>query len=147
MPIEDNTSLERSANSRAWDILRVVAIVVPWLCAVILPVLLLTGFYASVGRLLFFDFVMMPFANVAYLALSLGGEGAFGWVAFLFFAGVVCPPVLALAFVRWWRSRGFWLVWVGYLAFVAESALLATLLAFLLSPLNNLNNLLEGLRL
>ena len=64
--------------------------------------------------------------------------GAFGWVAFLFFAGVVCPPALALAFVRWWRSRGFWLVWVGYLAFVAESAVLATLLAFLLSPLNSL---------
>ena len=135
------------ADSRVRDILRVGAIVVPWLCAVILPVLLLTGFYASVGRLLFFDFVMMPFANVAYLALSLGGEGAFGWVAFLFFAGVVCPPALALAFARWWRSRVFWLVWVGYLAFVAESALLATLLAFFMSPLNNLNNLLEGLRL
>ena len=135
------------ADSRVRDILRVGAIVVPWLCAVILPVLLLTGFYASVERLLFFDFVMMPFANVAYLALSLGGDGAFGWVAFLFFAGVVCPPVLALAFARWWRSRGFWLVWVGYLAFVAESALLATLLAFFMSPLNNLNNLLEGLRL
>ena len=45
---------------------------------------------------------------------------------------------LALAFARWWRSRAFWLVWVGYLAFVAESALLATLLVFLLSPLNNL---------
>ena len=134
-------------DSRVRDILRVGAIVVPWLCAVILPVLLLTGFYASVGRLLFFDFVMMPFANVAYLALSLGGEGAFGWVAFLFFAGVVCPPALALAFARWWRSRGFWLVWAGYLAFVAESALLATLLVFLLSSLNNLNNLLEGLRL
>ena len=132
------------ADSRVRDILRVGAIVVPWLCAVILPVLLLTGFYASVGRLLFFDFVMMPFANVAYLALSLGGEGAFGWVAFLFFAGVVCPPALALAFARWWRSRGFWLVWVGYLAFVAESALLATLLAFLLSPLNSLTG---GVRL
>ena len=103
MPIEDNTSLERPANSRAWDILRVGAIVVPWLCAVIPPVILLTGFYASVGRLLFF-----------------------------------CPPALALAFVRWWRSRAFWLVWAGYLAFVAESALLATLLVFLLSPLNNL---------
>ena len=129
------------------DILRVGAIVVPWLCAVVLPVLLLTGFYASVGRLLFFDFVMMPFANVAYLALSLGGEGAFGWVAFLFFAGVVCPPVLALAFVRWWRSRAFWLVWAGYLAFVAESAesaLLATLLAFFMSPLNSLTG---GVRL
>ena len=135
------------ADSRVRDILRVGAIVVPWLCAVILPVILLTGFYASVGRLLFFDFVMMPFANVAYLALSLGGEGAFGWVAFLFFAGVVCPPALALAFVRWWRSRAFWLVWAGYLAFVAESAVLATLHAFLLSSLNNLNNLLEGLRL
>ena len=144
MPIEDNTSLERSANSRTWDILRVGAIVVPWLCAVILPVLLLTGFYASVGRLLFFDFVMMPFANVAYLAISLGGEGAFGWVTFLFFAGVVCPPALALAFARWWRSRGFWLVWVGYLAFVAESALLATLLAFFMSPLNSLTG---GVRL
>jgi hypothetical protein len=60
------------------------------------------------------------------------------WIAFLFFAGVVCPPALALAFVRWWRSRAFWLVWAGYLAFVAESALLATLLVFLLSPLNNL---------
>ena len=108
------------------------------LCAVILPVLLLTGFYTSVGRLLFFDFVMMPFANVACLALSLGGQWAFGSVAFLFFAGVVCPPVLALAFARWWRSRAFWLVWTGYLAFVAESAVLATLLAFLLSPLNSL---------
>lgn len=144
MPIEDNTSLERPANSRAWGILRIGAIVVPWLCAVILPVILLTGFYASVGRLLFFDFVMMPFANVAYLALSLGGEGAFGWVAFLFFAGVVCPPALALAFARWWRSRGFWLVWAGYLAFVAESALLATLLAFFMSPLNSLTG---GVRL
>jgi hypothetical protein len=48
---------------------------------------------------------------------------------------------------RWWRSRAFWLVWAGYLAFVAESAVLATLHAFLLSSLNNLNNLLEGLRL
>ncbi len=123
---------------RVGDILRVGAIVVPWLCAVILPVLLLTGFYASVWRLLFFDFVMMPFANVAYLALLLGVQEALGWVAFLFFAGVVCPPALALAFTRWWRSRAFWLVWAGYLAFVAESAVLATLLAFLLSPLNSL---------
>ena len=144
MPLEENASIERPANSRAWDILRVGAIVVPWLCAVIPPVILLTGFYSSVGRLLFFDFVMMPFANVAYLALSLGGQGSFGSVAFLFFAGVVCPPVLALAFVRWWRSRGFWLVWVGYLAFVAESALLATLLAFFMSPLNSLTG---GVRL
>lgn len=138
MPIEDNTSLGRSANSRAWDILRVGAIVVPWLCAVILPVLLLTGFYASVGRLLFFDFVMMPFVNVVWIALALGGQITLYWVAFLFFVGVVCPPALALAFVRWWRSRVFWLVWAGYLAFVAESALLATLLAFLLSPIYNL---------
>lgn len=132
------------ADSRVRDILRIGAIVVPWLCAVVLPVLLLTRFYASVGRLLFFDFVMVPFANVAYLALSLGGQGAFGSVAFLFFAGVVCPPVLALAFARWWRSRAFWLVWTGYLAFVAESALLATLLAFFMSPLNSLTG---GVRL
>ena len=144
MPIEDNTSLERPASSRAWDILRVGVIVVPWLCAVVLPVLLLTGFYASVGRLLFFDFVMMPFANVAYLAISLCGHATLSWVAFLFFAGVVCPPAPALAFARWWRSRGFWLVWVGYLAFVAESALLATLLAFFMSPLNSLTG---GVRL
>ena len=97
MPIEDNTSLERPANSRAWDILRVGAIVVPWLCAVIPPVILLTGFYASVGRLLFFDFVMMPFANVVYLALSLGGQATLCWIAFLFFP--------ALSALRLWRSR------------------------------------------
>lgn len=138
MTIEVSTSIERPANSRAWDILRVGAIVVPWLCAVIFPVLLLPGFYASVGRLLFFDFVMMPFANVVWIALVLGGQNTLCWVAFLFFVGVVCPPALALAFVRWWRSRAFWLVWVGYLVFVAELALLATLLAFLLSPIYNL---------
>ena len=138
MTIEVSTSIERSANSRAWDILRVGAIIVPWLCAVIFPVILLPGFYASVWRLLFFDFVMMPFANVVWIALVLGGQITLCWVAILFFVGVVCPPALALAFVRWWRSRAFWLVWVGYLAFVAESASLATLLVFLLSPLNNL---------
>ena len=68
MTIEVGTSIERSANSRAWDILRVGAIVVPWLCAVIFPVILLSGFYASVGRLLFFDFV------AAEIFLSLGKD-------------------------------------------------------------------------
>jgi hypothetical protein len=81
---------------------------------------------------------MMPFANVVWIALALGGQNTLCWVAFLFFVGVVCPPALALAFARWWRSRAFWLVWAGYLAFVAELALLATLLAFLLSPIYNL---------
>ena len=128
-----------AAKSRAGDILRVGAIVVPWICAVIFPILVLPGFYDNVGRLLFFDFVMVPLANIAFLGIAASGDGSFGLIAFLVFAGIICPPALAFSFVRWWRSRAFWLVWIGHLAFIAESTLLATYLVAALSTLINLH--------
>ena len=130
-----------AAKSRAGDILRVGAIAVPWICAALFPVLVLSGFYdnvGNVGRLLFFDFVMVPLANIAFLGITASGDGSFGLISFLVFAGIICPPALAFSFVRWWRSRAFWLVWVGHLAFLAESTLLATYLVAALSTLVNL---------
>lgn len=114
-------------TDRSWNMVKVAAIVLPWLCAVTLPILCCDGFVLSLGRCVFFLCVMMPFGNLALLGLVACGHGwtAWGSAAVFAFAGIVAPPALALLFAICWRRRQFVLVWLGYLALIAWDALAA----------------------
>ena len=115
---------------RTGSLTRSAAIVVPWLCATAFPVVKLGVAFCSLPRLLFFDFVMMPFCNIAFLGLTANGQDrTVVLIAVFVLAGIVLPPLLALLFVRFWKRWQFVIVWLAYLALVAWDTLIATGLA------------------
>ena len=119
---------------RCGNMVKVAVIIVPWLCAVALPAQRLDGFILSFGRCCFFEFVMMPFGNIALLGLFASAHGLMSWSNALFaFAGIVAPVAFALQFASCWRSRRFVLVWLGYVLLVAWDAVLASYIAVLMA--------------
>ena len=115
---------------KAGNFIRIVALAVPWLCAVAFPIVKIDCFFESVWRILFFDLIMVPFGNIALLGMAASDGGwSFMSIATLVFAGIVAPIVIALLFVRYWRRWQFVLVWLGYLALVAWDTIIATCLA------------------
>ena len=118
---------------RCGNMVRVLSIVVPWLCALALPMLRLEGFALSVGRCIFFECVMLPFGNIALLGLLVGAHGLKWRANALFaFAGIIAPLAIALSFALCWRRWQFVLVWLGYIALIAWDALVASFLAALI---------------
>jgi len=80
--------------------------------------------------MLFFDFVMVPFGNIAIIGMTANGQGrSLGLVALLALAGIVLPLVLALCFVRNWKRWQFALVWIGYAVLLAYDTVVATFVA------------------
>jgi len=115
------------------NILRVGAIVVPWICSAIAPILLIDRFCLHPLRMLFFEFVMIPFGNIAMLGMTANGQDrSFPLIAVLVLAGIVLPPVLALLFARYWKRWQFSLVWLGYMALLAWDVLVAVFIAAIL---------------
>ena len=107
-------------------IIRIGALVVPWLMAVALPILLFPGFADSntgsidFVHLLGFEFVMIPLAPLMLLRCFLANpECSLGLKLLLFAVGAVCPLAVALLLARFWSRRWFWLVWGGYLLLLA----------------------------
>lgn len=116
-------------NVNLGNILRIGAIAVPWLCAVLIPILRIDGFYPSPFNVLFFEFVMIPFGNVAMLGMTANEpDRGFGLTAFLFIAGVILPPVVALLFARYWRRWQFMLVWLGYAVLLVWDSIVASII-------------------
>ena len=117
-------------TDKAGNFIRIVALTVPWLCAVALPVVKIDCFFESVWRILFFDLIMVPLGNIALLGMVASDGGwSFMSIATLVFAGIVAPLVIALLLARYWRRWQFVLVWLGYLALVAWDTIIATCLA------------------
>ena len=117
-------------TDKAGNFIRTVAIVVPWLCAVALPIVKINCFFESVWRILFFDLVMVPLGNIALLSMAVSDGGwSFMSIAMLVFAGIVAPIMVALLLARYWRRWQFVLVWLSYLVLVAWDTIIATCLA------------------
>ena len=117
-------------TDKAGNFIRTVAIVVPWLCAVALPIVKINCFFESVWRILFFDLVMVPLGNIALLGMAVSDGGwSFMSIATLVFAGIVAPIMVALLLARYWRRWQFVLVWLSYLVLVAWDTIIATCLA------------------
>ena len=113
-------------NPNLGNILRGGAIAVPWICSAIAPILLIDRFCLHPLRILFFEFVMVPFSNIALLGMAANEQDcSFTLVALLVCAGIVLPPVLALLFVRYWKRWQFALVWFGYIVLLAWDVLMA----------------------
>ena len=113
-------------NPNLGNLLRGGAIVVPWICSAIAPILLIDRFCLHPLRILFFEFVMVPFSNIALLGMAANEQDcSFTLIALLFCAGIVLPPVLALLFVRYWKRWQFALVWFGYIVLLAWDVLMA----------------------
>lgn len=113
-------------NPNLGNLLRGGAIVVPWICSAIAPILLIDRFCLHPLRILFFEFVMVPFSNIALLGMAANEQDcSFTLVALLVCAGIVLPPVLALLFVRYWKRWQFALVWFGYIVLLAWDVLMA----------------------
>ena len=113
-------------NPNLGNILRLGAIVVPWICSAIAPILVIDRFCLYPLRILFFEFVMVPFSNIALLGMTANGQDrSFSLIAAFVFAGIVLPPVLALLFVRYWKRWQFALVWLGSIALLAWDVLMA----------------------
>ena len=129
---DSSNGLRRALSSGFLDFLRIAAIVVPWLCALALPLPGLDRFASSdgsYGGFFFFEFVMMPLGNLAMLGIGLCCRGVFAWQNALFaFAGVVAPVALSLLFAAFWRRRQFVFVWLGYVALVVWNAVVAALI-------------------
>ena len=118
---------------RCWCMVKVAAIVLPWLVTVVLPALALEGFALSPGRCAFFLGVMVPFGNLALLGMYSCAMGFLTYNnALCVFAGIVAPCGLALLFASYWRRWQFVLVWVGYVVLIAWDALVASFLAALI---------------
>ena len=118
--------LPMKKNPNLGNILRGGAIVVPWICSAIAPILLIDRFCLNPLRILFFDFVMVPFSNIALLGMTANGQDrSFSLIAVFVFAGIVLPPVLALLFVRYWKRWQFTLIWLGYIVLLAWDVLMA----------------------
>ena len=132
---ERNTVMkEASVSFKCGNVVKIAAIVVPWLCAVALPMLRLEGFALSVGRCIFFECVMLPFGNIAMLGLIVGAHGLMWWANALFaFAGIIAPLAIALLFALCWRRWQFVLVWLGYVVLIVWDALIASFLASLIA--------------
>ena len=115
--------------------IRIGALVVPWLMAVALPIWLFPGFVNSnTGivdpiHLLGFEFVMIPLAPLMLLRCFLENPACSLALKLLVFAvGAVCPLVIAFLLARFWSRRWFWLVWAGYLLLLAVDVLMAVML-------------------
>ena len=120
-------------NSNLGNLLRIGAIAVPWLCTLTLPVLRIDGFCMSALRAVFFEFVMVPFGNLALLGITANGQDrSFGLILFLALAGIVLPPAIALLFAHYWKRWQFALVWLAYVVLLAVNAVLATYIAVIL---------------
>lgn len=117
-------------------IIRIGALVVPWLMAVALPIWLFPGFVvdASIGiidpiHLLGFEFVMIPLAPLMLLRCFLANpECSVVLKILMFVVGAVCPLAVALLLARFWSRRWFWLVWGGYLLLLAFDVIVALML-------------------
>ena len=116
-------------------IIRIGALVAPWLMAVALPIWLLPGFADSnTGsidpiHLLGFEFVMIPLAPLMLLRCFLANPECSVVLKILMFAvGAVCPLAVALLLARFWSRRWFWLVWDGYLLLLAFDVIVALVL-------------------
>ena len=121
--------MKTERNPNLGNILRIGAVAVPWLCTATLPVIRFDGFIQNPLRILFFEFVMVPFGNIAMIEMtSYGQESSFWTTATLFLAGVVLPPVIALLFVRYWKRWQFLLVWFGYVTLLAWDTFIASFL-------------------
>ena len=124
---------ELRASFKCGNLVKVLSIAVPWLCAVALPMLRLEGFALSVGRCVFFECVMLPLGNIAMLGLLAGAHGLMWWANALFaFAGIIAPLAIALLFALCWRRWQFVLVWLGYVVLIVWDALVASFLAVLI---------------
>lgn len=118
---------ELRASFKCGNLVKVLSIAVPWLCAVAWPMLRLEGFALSVVRCVFFEFVMLPFGNIALLGLLAGAHGLMWWPNAIFaFAGIIAPLAIAWMFALCWRRWQFVLVWLVYVALIAWDALVAT---------------------
>ncbi len=116
-------------------IVRIGALVVPWLMAVALPIWLFPGFADSnTGivdpiHLLGFEFVMIPLAPLMLLrCLWADPACSFALKLLAFAVGAVCPLVIALLLARFWSRRRFWLVWAGYLLLLVIDVFIAIVL-------------------
>ena len=116
-------------------IIRIGALVVPWLMAVALPISLFPGFADSnTGsidpiHLLGFEFVMIPLAPLMLLRCFLANpECSVALKILMFVVGAVCPLAVALLLARFWSRRWFWLVWGGYLLLLAFDVIVALML-------------------
>ena len=119
--------MKAERNPNLGNILRIGAVAVPWLCTAILPIIRFDGFIQNPLLILFFEFVMVPFGNIAMIGMtSYGQESSFGTTATLFLAGVVLPPVIALLFVWYWRRWQFFFVWLGYVILLAWDTFIAS---------------------
>lgn len=119
--------MKTERNPNLENILRIGAIAVPWLCTAVFPVIRFEGFCQNPLRMLFFEFVMVPFGNIAMLGMMSYGQ----MTAVLFLAGAVLPPVIALLFVRYWRRWQFLLVWLGYVIILAWDTFIASFIIFI----------------
>lgn len=124
--------MKTEGNPNLGNILRIGAVAVPWLCTAVFPVIRFEGFCQSPLRMLFFEFVMVPFGNIAMLGMTSYGLGrTLGMTVMLFLAGVVLPPVIALLFVRYWRRWQFLLVWLGYVILLAWDTFIASFIIYI----------------
>ena len=117
------------------NMIRISALVVPWLMAVALPIWLFPGFVNSnTGivdpiHVLGFEFVMIPLAPLMLLRCFFDNPAcSLALKLFVFAVGAVCPLVIALLLARFWSRRWFWLVWAGYLLLLALDVLMAVML-------------------
>ena len=116
------------------NIIRIGAIAVPWLCAVVVPILTIGTFYQDPIRILFFDFVMVPFSNIAIIGATLCDHDNSIWqIVPLCFTGIILPPALAILFVRYWKRWQFALVWLCYVALIAWDAIVASVITVIIS--------------
>ena len=116
-------------------LIRIVALAVPWLLTVVVPILLLPRYIVSSGgeidfaHFVIFPVVLVPTAPIVLFRWCLADpESLFVMKLILFTAGAVCPLVVALLFARFWSRRWFWLVWVGYFLLLVFDALVAVVL-------------------
>ncbi len=129
----DHIIPKRVLTPKFIDAMKVVAIVLPWLCTTVFPALWLDGFVLSAGRCAFFLFVMVPFGNIAMLGCLACCHGLMlPAVVVMAFTGMVAPIALSLLFAIFWRQWQFILVWVGYIMLVAWDTLIAMFLALLI---------------
>lgn len=125
---------EVRVSLKCGNAVKFLAIAVPWLCAVALPMLHLEGFALSVERCVFFECVMLPLGNIAMLGLLACAHGLMCWTNALFaFAGIIAPLAIALLFALCWRRWQFVLVWLGYVVLIAWDAIVASFLAVLVA--------------
>ena len=111
-------------------ILKVSALVVPWIVAVAWPIGTLQGFAYDVARggsvnvLPIFGFwLMMPFAPLMQFRICLVNSETTAWLTALYLtAGAILPLAVALLFARYWNRKAFGFIWLGYLALVGFDA-------------------------